>query len=325
MALPLLPGTEKQYQQLRALMAEGSFVALVAGPPGSGKRTLISRVAEEAGLRTHDFDIESAGMSAAELRAMIAKRLSASQITPDATLWTNIVWVVHNAELLDAHAAVWKSDVTQGLRIILKVHDAPPKLREALKPIYFDRVTDARVAAWAREHLPDADAARIAKMAGGDLRQARAAADMPTGGKDRAGHVHFDTLALVNGGAPGPAAGVHRLGASEHARAVHEHRGGGAPERDARSGGHHALLGRRGRRAGRAGPRGRHRAGRRPHGARPRQGAIRQGRQEAEGDAAAGRLGGAGLAAAPRPARRRYAAAEETQTRRPRRGHRAKR
>ena len=201
MALPLLPGTEKQYQQLRALMAEGSFVALVAGPPGSGKRTLISRVAEEAGLRTHDFDIESAGMSAAELRAMIAKRLSASQITPDATLWTNIVWVVHNAELLDAHAAVWKSDVTQGLRIILKVHDAPPKLREALKPIYFDRVTDARVAAWAREHLPDADAARIAKMAGGDLRQARAAADMPTGGKDRAGHVHFDTLALVNGGA----------------------------------------------------------------------------------------------------------------------------
>ena len=56
-------------------------------------------------------------------------------------------------------------------------------------------------------------------------------------------------------------------------------------------------------------------------GARP----IRQGRQEAEGDAVAGRLGGAGLAAAPRPPRRRYAAAEEMQTRPPRRGHRAKR
>ena len=118
MAFKLLPGTEKQFEQLRTLMTS-PFVALVAGPPGVGKRTLLDHVAEQAGLRTTDFDIEHSKMTAAELRALIAKRLTSAQITEDAALRANTVWVVHNAELLDAHAAVWQSDVTHGLRIIL--------------------------------------------------------------------------------------------------------------------------------------------------------------------------------------------------------------
>ena len=125
MAFKLLPGTERQYQQLRALMS-APFVALVAGPPGVGKRTLLDHVATEAGLHTADFNIAHSKMTAAELRALIAKRLTSAQITEDAALRGNTVWVVHNAELLDAHAAVWQSDVTRGLRIILKVNDAPP-------------------------------------------------------------------------------------------------------------------------------------------------------------------------------------------------------
>lgn len=201
MAFKLLPGTERQFEQLRTLMPS-PFVALVAGPPGVGKRALLDHVAEQAGLRTADFDIEHSKTTAAELRALIAKRLTSAQITEDAALRANTVWVVHNAELLDAHAAVWQNDVTCGLRIILKVNDTPPKLREVFKkPIHFNRVTDTRVAAWVREHCPSADAAHVATVAGGDLRQAAIAAAMPSGGnKDFTGHVHFDTLALVNGG-----------------------------------------------------------------------------------------------------------------------------
>ena len=201
MAFKLLPGTERQFEQLRTLMTF-PFVALVAGPPGVGKRTLLDHVAEQAGLRTADFDIEHSKMTAAELRALIARRLTSAQITEDAALRGNTVWVVHNAELLDAHAAVWQSDITRGLRIILKVNDAPPKLREVFKrPIHFNRVTGTRVAAWVREHFPSADAARVAAVAGGDLRQAAIVAAMPSDGKkDSTGHVYFDTLALVNGG-----------------------------------------------------------------------------------------------------------------------------
>ena len=70
----LLPGTQQQQEQLRAVMAGESFVALVAGPPGSGKRTVINRVAEESGLHAHDFEIDSM-KDTGELRALI-KRLS---------------------------------------------------------------------------------------------------------------------------------------------------------------------------------------------------------------------------------------------------------
>ena len=55
MAFKLLPGTERQFEQLRTLMTS-PFVALVAGPPGVGKRALLDHVAEQAGLRTADFD-----------------------------------------------------------------------------------------------------------------------------------------------------------------------------------------------------------------------------------------------------------------------------
>ena len=74
-----LPGTAKQYQQLSALMAKESFVAVVAGPPGSGKRTLLDHVAKELGLHMSDFDIEKPGSSEAELRKLIAMQLTACQ------------------------------------------------------------------------------------------------------------------------------------------------------------------------------------------------------------------------------------------------------
>ena len=60
MAFAVLPGTDKQYQQLRALFAKRTFVALVAGPPGSGKKTAVRHIAAEASLRTHDIEVEHA-------------------------------------------------------------------------------------------------------------------------------------------------------------------------------------------------------------------------------------------------------------------------
>ena len=47
MACAVLPGTEKQYQQLRTLLAKQTFVGIVAGPPGTGKKTLVRYVAAE--------------------------------------------------------------------------------------------------------------------------------------------------------------------------------------------------------------------------------------------------------------------------------------
>ena len=56
MAFAMLPGTENQYQQICAQVAKHSFVAIVAGPPGSVKKTAVRRIAAEASLRAHDID-----------------------------------------------------------------------------------------------------------------------------------------------------------------------------------------------------------------------------------------------------------------------------
>ena len=58
MACAVLPGTEKQYQQLRTLLAKQTFVGIVAGPPGTGKKTLVRYVAAETPLQTHDVEVE---------------------------------------------------------------------------------------------------------------------------------------------------------------------------------------------------------------------------------------------------------------------------
>ena len=71
MAFAVLPGTDKQYQQLRALFAKRTFVALVAGPPGSGKKTAVRHIAAEASLRTHDIEVEHA-WPPEELRTRLA-------------------------------------------------------------------------------------------------------------------------------------------------------------------------------------------------------------------------------------------------------------
>ena len=77
MAFAMLPGTENQYQQLRALVAKHSFVAIVAGPPGSGKKTAVRHIAAEASLRAHDVEVEHV-WSPEELRARASPSLARS-------------------------------------------------------------------------------------------------------------------------------------------------------------------------------------------------------------------------------------------------------
>ena len=48
MAFKPLPGTERQFEQLRTLMTS-PFVALAVWAPGVGKRTLLGHVAEQPG------------------------------------------------------------------------------------------------------------------------------------------------------------------------------------------------------------------------------------------------------------------------------------
>ena len=72
MACAVLPGTEKQYQQLRTLIAKQTFVGIVAGPPGTGKKTLVRYVAAETPLQTHDVEVEHV-WPPEELRARIAR------------------------------------------------------------------------------------------------------------------------------------------------------------------------------------------------------------------------------------------------------------
>ena len=106
MAFAVLPGTDKQYQQLRALFAKRTFVALVAGPPGSGKKTAVRHIAAEASLRTHDIEVEHA-WPPEELRTRLAKL--GTQLTDDpGSTGHETLWVVHNAEILERCAAVWK-------------------------------------------------------------------------------------------------------------------------------------------------------------------------------------------------------------------------
>ena len=200
MACAVLPGTEKQYQQLRTLLAKQTFVGIVAGPPGTGKKTLVRYVAAETPLQTHDVEVEHV-WPPEELRARIARL--GTQLTDSSSAGRapqNTLWVVHNAEILERCAAVWKTVESYGLRVVLLMHDVPSAYREQLVPIQFNRVTDARMAEWLRREYPGADAVRVAQAAKGDLNQARIAATWHAGDKDISGHVWFDTLALVNGG-----------------------------------------------------------------------------------------------------------------------------
>eukprot|EP00969_Alexandrium_andersonii_P189922 8391031-Alexandrium_andersonii.AAC.1 len=135
-----LRGQEKQYQALLELMGRPSFVALLAGPPGCGKKTLVRRAAGERGLDPREFDIE-ASWAGPELRrrlGMISSHMLGGK--------NGAVWLVFNAELVDAQAAVWKSGAVQGQRMALLVNDAPPGLRRELAPLYFNRLTDYTVA-----------------------------------------------------------------------------------------------------------------------------------------------------------------------------------
>ena len=202
MAFAMLPGTENQYQQLRAQVAKHSFVAIVAGPPGTGKKTAVRHIAAEASLRAHDVEVEHA-WSPEELRARIAKL--GTQLTDDPSMsGAETLWLVHNAEILERCAAVWREVECRGHRVILVMHDVPRAYRDQFSPVYFNRLTDVRMKEWVRREYPRASAERVAQAANGDLNQARIAATFRTGGKDRSGHVWFDTLAVVNGGCTEP-------------------------------------------------------------------------------------------------------------------------
>ena len=195
-----LPGTDGQLQQLRALVKK-TFVAIVAGPPGSGKKTAVRHIAAEASLRAHDVEVEHA-WSPEELRARIAKL--GTQLTDDPSRSADTLWLVHNAEILERCAAVWKEVECRGHRVLLLMHDVPRAYRDHFSPIHFNRLTDARMREWVRREYPQADEERVAKAARGDLNQAKIAATFRTGDKDLAGHVSFDTQALVNGGRTEP-------------------------------------------------------------------------------------------------------------------------
>ena len=192
----VLRAQEKQYQALLKLMGRPSFVALVAGPPGCGKKTLVRRAARERGLAPHDFDIE-ASWSEPELRRRVSM-LSPRVLGDD----RDAAWLVFNAELVDARAAVWKSSAAQGQRMTLLVNDASPGLRRELAPLYFNRLTDYTVAETLRATCPTSDTRAVARRAMGDLRQASIIASFSQGsrGKDTGEHVYFDTKALLNGG-----------------------------------------------------------------------------------------------------------------------------
>ena len=133
MAFAMLPGTGNQYQQLRAQVAKHSFVAIVAGPPGSGKRTAARHIAAEASLRAHDLEVEHAGPPE-ELRTRIAKL--GTQLTDDPSMSADTLWVVHNAEILDRCADMWKEVEAYGRRVALLMHDIPRAYRSpALYPV----------------------------------------------------------------------------------------------------------------------------------------------------------------------------------------------
>ena len=172
MALPL---AGKQHQQLRALTVKDSFVAIVAGPPGSGKKTAIRLVASQAGLCAHDLDVEHA-WAPAQLQSLIGKLgncqvVSGGQCADGAgreaptgagVRGGNTIWVVHNAEILEKCAAVWKRVVAQGLRVVLVMHDVPRPYREHFVPIYFNRVPEARVKEFVSRAYPQSRAHEVA-------------------------------------------------------------------------------------------------------------------------------------------------------------------
>ena len=204
----VLPRQQRSvYTRLLELMGRSGFVAMVAHPPGSGCKTLVRSAAREKGLVPCDFDIEYR-YGAEELRRKLAmlssKPLGSGQ---------NAVWLVHNAELVDVHAKIWKSGALKDARVMLLVHDAPPALRREIPPLYVKRLTSyavEQILCLAIERgdcpLAHAEVPRVVAHAAGDIHQAfilanfalRAFGDA-TSRPEHAAHRWFDTKALLNG------------------------------------------------------------------------------------------------------------------------------
>lgn len=191
---------ESKYTWLLDLMGRKSFVQLVSAPPGSGSKTLVRSAARTRGLVPQDFDIEWRH-EAQELRRRLSRLC-----THLLGIRQDVVWVVHNAELVDAQSSVWKSPSLKEQRIVLLVHDVPPGLRARFAPLYVNRLTDYAIQqilhhAIERGELPLEHAAvyRVARRAAGDLHQAFILARFTTGQKDLMPHRWFDTKALLNG------------------------------------------------------------------------------------------------------------------------------
>jgi len=184
-------GQEEQYQKLLGLMRRTSFVTLVAGPPGSGKKSMVRRAALECDLTPQDLDLDRC-YTEQDVSTLLG-RLSGRALGDQ----SSVAWLLFNAELVEARPLKGVKD----LRMAIMAHDATPSLRQAFAPLYFNRLSTYSVTQILRdEHLSADDAHAIARACGGDLNQALLAARFTSGPKETTPHAYFDTKALLNGG-----------------------------------------------------------------------------------------------------------------------------